>query len=701
MEPKARNRPGHLNEPSDNSSDSANKGGRLRKRSKNIKEEEAEEDNEMMSVDPHGIKVSKYETKEQTKERFARENHSEIERRRRNKMNAYINELSDMVPTCNGLPKKPDKLTILKMAVTYIKSLRGGSPPPTDGNSKPSFLSDQELKHLVLEAADGFLFVLSCTTGRVVYVSDSITPVLNKSQEEWINQSIYDLIHPEDRDKLKDQLGTELSHETRVLDPKTGSVRKDGGPGRLGVGSRRNFIIRMKCGIIEDDIESVDSRMNEIKNRCKEKRKTYDGEDYAFIHCTGYVPNFSPVLTQDIDQEDGECCLVCIGRMQSTTMATAKDNEVTLATEFITRQTTDGRFSFVDQAVTEILGYKPIELLGKNCYEFYHPENQEEMFANFKQVLSQKGQPLTAKFKFRHKNGEYIVLRASCYSFQNPYTDEPEYIICTNSPVRNRLDKVPVSTKSEPDSSVDSSVPSSPQYNDVSSKFQEMPGSFPYPHQAVDSRGFSQGNSATIVSEDDSDRGKSSKRKSGAGKNRKTKSGKLEYGGALERMPTDEKFMQQSPFVDFSNSQAGEMLRALARRQQEQTQTSIGKPPTSQYDQAMYGASQPNWPGAGQFNLPGSDNAYDYMDSSAVGSSRGQSSPYNLPVSEINLARQMLQSSGSRGFEQSARGQVPYGHQQTPQSMPSPNAQQQKLLNYQQQQQMGQQRPSDMQFPYY
>ena len=40
-------------------------------------------------------------------------------------MNAYISELSDMVPSCNGLPKKPDKLTILKMAVTYIKSLRG------------------------------------------------------------------------------------------------------------------------------------------------------------------------------------------------------------------------------------------------------------------------------------------------------------------------------------------------------------------------------------------------------------------------------------------------------------------------------------------------------------------------------------------------------------------------------------------------
>lgn len=66
----------------------------------------------------------------------------------------------------------------------------------------------QELKHLILEAADGFLFIVSCETGRVVYVSDSVTPVLNQPQSEWFGSTLYDQVHPDDVGKLREQLST-------------------------------------------------------------------------------------------------------------------------------------------------------------------------------------------------------------------------------------------------------------------------------------------------------------------------------------------------------------------------------------------------------------------------------------------------------------------------------------------------------------
>lgn len=148
----------------------------------------------------------------------------------------------------------------------------------------------QELKHLILEAADGFLFVVSCETGRIVYVSDSLTPVLNQSQSEWLGASLYDQLHPDDTEKLREQLSTAennstgtkliwtlniwyrfqiavtwnklgfcvsinmLAHESvfafkgRMLDLKTGTVKKESqqSSARMSMGARRSFICRMR-----------------------------------------------------------------------------------------------------------------------------------------------------------------------------------------------------------------------------------------------------------------------------------------------------------------------------------------------------------------------------------------------------------------------------------------------------------------------
>uniref|UniRef100_A0A8D3DF52 Aryl hydrocarbon receptor nuclear translocator n=1 Tax=Scophthalmus maximus TaxID=52904 RepID=A0A8D3DF52_SCOMX len=376
------------------------------------------------------------------KERFARENHSEIERRRRNKMTAYITELSDMVPTCSALARKPDKLTILRMAVSHMKSLRGSGNTNADGSYKPSFLTDQELKHLILEAADGFLFVVSCETGRIVYVSDSVTPVLNQSQSEWLGSSLYDQLHPDDTEKLREQLSTAENNNTgRMLDLKTGTVKKEGqqSSARMSMGARRSFICRMRCGSCPVEPLSM-NRLNFLRNRNRNGLGTAkEGEpQYVVVHCTGYIKSWPPagvsLKDNEADNTQGSrYCLVAIGRLQVTCCPGDTDiNSISVPVEFISRHNCQGMFTFVDHRCMATIGYQPQDLLGKHILEFAHPEDQGLLRDSFQQVVKLKGQVLSVMFRFRSKSREWIWMRTNSFTFQNPFSEEIEYIICTN-----------------------------------------------------------------------------------------------------------------------------------------------------------------------------------------------------------------------------------------------------------------------------
>ncbi|CAB4039198.1 aryl hydrocarbon receptor nuclear translocator homolog [Paramuricea clavata] len=60
------------------------------------------------------------------------------------------------------------------------------------------------------------------------------------------------------------------------------------------------------------------------------------------------------------------------------------------------------------------------------------------MMESYDQVVKTKGQNLSVEFRFRNKRGTYVKIRTVCFSFQNPFTDEPEYIVCNNTIVRNK-----------------------------------------------------------------------------------------------------------------------------------------------------------------------------------------------------------------------------------------------------------------------
>ncbi|XP_008585782.1 PREDICTED: aryl hydrocarbon receptor nuclear translocator 2-like, partial [Galeopterus variegatus] len=378
--------------------------------------------------------------------KFSRENHSEIERRRRNKMTQYITELSDMVPTCSALARKPDKLTILRMAVSHMKSMRGTGNKSTDGAYKPSFLTEQELKHLILEAADGFLFVVAAETGRVIYVSDSVTPVLNQPQSEWFGSTLYEQVHPDDVEKLREQLCTsENSMTGRILDLKTGTVKKEGQQSsmRMCMGSRRSFICRMRCGNAPLDHLPL-NRITTMRKRFRNGLgPVKEGEaQYAVVHCTGYIKAWPPagmtIPEEDADVGQGsKYCLVAIGRLQVTSSPVCMDmNGMSVPTEFLSRHNPDGIITFVDPRCISVIGYQPQDLLGKDILEFCHPEDQSHLRESFQQVVKLKGQVLSVMYRFRTKNREWMLTRTSSFTFQNPYSDEIEYVICTNTNVK-------------------------------------------------------------------------------------------------------------------------------------------------------------------------------------------------------------------------------------------------------------------------
>ncbi|XP_054298884.1 basic helix-loop-helix ARNT-like protein 2 isoform X11 [Pongo pygmaeus] len=332
----------------------------------------------------------------------SQEAHSQTEKRRRDKMNNLIEELSAMIPQCNPMARKLDKLTVLRMAVQHLRSLKGLTNSYVGNNYRPSFLQDNELRHLILKAS---------LTG----------------------QSLFDFLHPKDVAKVKEQLSSfDISPREKLIDAKTGlQVHSNLHTGRTRVysGSRRSFFCRIKsCKI------SVKEEHGCLPNsKKKEHRKFYT------IHCTGYLRSWPPNIVGMEEERNSKkdnsnfTCLVAIGRLQPYVVPQNSGEINVKPTEFITRFAVNGKFVYVDQRATAILGYLPQELLGTSCYEYFHQDDHNNLTDKHKAVLQSKEKIFTDSYKFRAKDGSFVTLKSQWFSFTNPWTKELEYIVSVNT----------------------------------------------------------------------------------------------------------------------------------------------------------------------------------------------------------------------------------------------------------------------------
>ncbi|XP_028813203.1 aryl hydrocarbon receptor nuclear translocator-like protein 2 isoform X2 [Denticeps clupeoides] len=407
-----------------------------------------------------------------------REPHSQIEKRRRDKMNNLIDELSGMIPTCNPMSRKLDKLTVLRMAVQHLKSLKGATSSFAEANYKPSFLPDDELKHLVLRAADGFLFVVGCDRGKIIFVSESVSKILNYSRTELIGQSLFDYVHPKDIGKVKEQLSaSELYPRERLIDAKTGlQVQADLpiGAARLCSGARRSFFCRMKYNKMTVKVEETGSS------------KKKESQRYCTVHCTGYMRTWptSQLGSEGEAEADKESshfsCLVAVGRVHPHSVPQANGEVKVKPTEFVTRYAMDGKFTFVDQRATTILGYLPQELLGTSCYEYFHQDDLPHLADRHRKVLRSKEKIETNCYKFKTKYGSFVTLQSQWFSFINPWTKEVEYIVSTNTVISGKSNGSGSGDKSEQPSNSKSSEDDAKKVLPIIPGISSAPGTMIY-----------------------------------------------------------------------------------------------------------------------------------------------------------------------------------------------------------------------------
>ncbi|XP_054419828.1 aryl hydrocarbon receptor [Pteronotus mesoamericanus] len=189
-------------------------------------------------------------------------------KRHRDRLNTELDRLASLLPFPQDVINKLDKLSVLRLSVSYLRAKSffdvalKSSPADRNGvqdNCGTKFGDGLSLHEgeFLLQALNGFVLVVT-TDALVFYASPTIQDYLGFQQSDVIHQSVYELIHTEDRAEFQRQLHWALNpspcadsgqriDEANGLPQPAAYPNSDQLPPENSLFMERCFICRLRC----------------------------------------------------------------------------------------------------------------------------------------------------------------------------------------------------------------------------------------------------------------------------------------------------------------------------------------------------------------------------------------------------------------------------------------------------------------------
>uniref|UniRef100_A0A8W4FPM1 Hypoxia inducible factor 3 subunit alpha n=1 Tax=Sus scrofa TaxID=9823 RepID=A0A8W4FPM1_PIG len=220
-------------------------------------------------------------------------------------------------------------------------------------------------------------------------------------QLELIGHSIFDFIHPCDQEELQDALTPRQSL----------SKKKPEAP------TERCFSLRMKS--------TLTSRGRTLNLKAA---------TWKVLHCSGHMRAYkppsqtSPAGSPGPNLEPPLQCLVLI----CEAIPHPDSLEPPLGRgAFLSRHSLDMKFTYCDERIAEVAGYRPDDLIGCSAYEYIHALDSDAVGQSIHALLS-KGQAVTGQYRFLARSGGYLWTQTQATVVSGGRGPQSESIVCVH-----------------------------------------------------------------------------------------------------------------------------------------------------------------------------------------------------------------------------------------------------------------------------